>query len=187
MDLEITKAVEVLRKGGVILYPTDTIWGIGCDATNPEAVKKIFSIKGREVGKSMLILLDDSLKLGKYIREIPEMAIEIFELSTSPITIILPGAINLCSDLLAEDGSIGVRITNEEFSKSLIRKFNKPIVSTSANFTGEKSPGNFSEISQKIIDAVDYTVDYGREETSIAKASSIVKIGLNSEIKIIRN
>lgn len=183
---EISKTLKILKEGGVILYPTDTVWGIGCDATNPEAVKKIFKIKKREEGKSMLVLLDDSIKLGKYIKEIPEIAIDIIDLSTTPITLILPGAINICKELMAEDGSIGVRITSEEFSKQLIRKFNKPIVSTSANFSGKPTPLTFSEIEEEIKEAVDYVVDYARYENTKQQTSSILKIGLNSEIEIVR-
>jgi L-threonylcarbamoyladenylate synthase len=186
MKTIIQETLEVLKKGGVILYPTDTIWGIGCDATNPDAVNRVFEIKKREKSKSMLILLDSINKVGRYIKEIPEMAIDIMELSTNPVTLILPGAINLAEGLMAEDGSIGIRITNDEFSNELIRKFNKPIVSSSANFAGQPSPENFLQIDPKLIEMVDYVVDYKQNDMNFSKPSSIIKLGLNSDIKIIR-
>ena len=186
MNEDIKKATEVLKKGGIILYPTDTIWGLGCDATNNEAVTKIYKIKKRVEEKSMLILLNNTALVASYASDVPEVAYNMFELSEKPLTLILSGAKNLAENLIAPDGSIGIRITNEIFSKTLLQKFRKPIVSTSANITGEKSPRNFAEISQKIIDAVDYIVTYGQNDNTKKQASSSIKINSNNEVKIIR-
>lgn len=183
-DLKI--AVEVLQKGGVILYPTDTVWGLGCDARNESAVRKIYKIKQRDDHKSMLCLLDGPGKLQGYVKEIPDMAWDLIEMSEKPLTIIYPGAQNLASNLLAEDGSVGIRITNELFSKALCERLHAPIVSTSANISGENTPKNFSQISKEIIDAVDYVVRYRQEDKSEPNPSSIIKLDLGNIIKIIR-
>lgn len=183
---DIVNALEVLHKGGIILYPTDTVWGIGCDATNEEAVKKIYELKKRADSKSMLILLDKEAKLNTYIKEIPEMAWDLIELSEKPITIIYDGAQNIAKNLISTDGSIGIRITNETFSHKLIERLKRPIVSTSANITGEPTPQNFSEIHENIKKSVDYIVQYRQNETIKPSPSSIIKLGLNGEIKIIR-
>ena len=182
---EIRKTNEVLRNGGIVLYPTDTIWGIGCDATNEEAVKRIYAIKKREDSKSMLVLLDDAGKIASYA-DVPDIALDLIEVTDKPTTIIYPNAKGLAPGLIAEDKTIGIRITNEEFSKSLIFRFHKPIVSTSANISGAPSPQNFSEISEEIRNAVDYIVDYRREDTRKAAPSSIIKLGMSGEIQIIR-
>lgn len=183
---DINQAVEVLRKGGIILYPTDTIWGLGCDATNADAVKKIYDIKQREDTKSLLILLDNESRLMSYVVEIPEIAWQIIEVSVDPVTIIYPNAKNLAENLISSDGSIGIRITSDEFCKSLINKFRKPIVSTSANITGEKTPAFFGEISSEIKTKVDYIVNYRQSDLTKHKPSSIIKIGLKNQIEIIR-
>lgn len=183
---EVKKAVEVLRQGGVILYPTDTIWGLGCDATNETAVKKVYDIKRRAETKSMLVLIDSPAKLQAFVAEIPDMAWELIELTTKPLTIIYPGARNLASNLINDDNTIGIRVTEEAFSKKLCEMFRKPVVSTSANISGEKSPALFSEISKEIISQVDYVVNYRRDEDQPAKASSIIKLGVKNEIQIIR-
>lgn len=183
---DVKKAVEVLRNGGVVVYPTDTIWGLGCDATNEKAVKRIYEIKKREETKSMLVLLDSSAKLQTYVTEVPDMAWDLIELTTKPLTIIYPGARNLASNLISSDGTIGIRITEEAFSKKLCEIFRKPIVSTSANISGEKSPATFSEISDEIIQAADYVVSFRRDENIPAKASSIIKLGVNNEVEVIR-
>ena len=183
---EVKKAVEVLRQGGVILYPTDTIWGLGCDATNETAVKKVYDIKRRAETKSMLVLIDSPAKLQAYVSEIPDMAWELIELTTKPLTIIYPGARNLASNLINDDNTIGIRVTEEAFSKKLCEMFRKPVVSTSANISGEKSPALFSEISKEIISQVDYVVNYRRDEDQPAKASSIIKQRVKNEIQIIR-
>jgi len=186
MQDDIKKACEVLRKGGIILYPTDTIWGIGCDATSEDAVKRIYELKQRDDSKSMLVLLDNPAKLQTYVQEVPDIAWDLIELTDKPLTIIYEGAKNLATNLIAADGSIGIRITNEVFSRELCRQFRKPIVSTSANVSGEPSPGRFSQISPVIKNGVDYVVTYGQKEQREAKPSSIVKLGKDGTIQIIR-
>ena len=183
---EIENACEALRKGGVILYPTDTIWGLGCDATNTEAVKRIYEIKERCDAKAMLILLDSSAKLQAYVDEVPDIAWDLIELSTKPTTLIYPRGRNLAPSLLSEDGSIGIRITTERFSHNLCQRFRRPIVSTSANKSGSPSPATFAEISEEIISLVDYVVDYKRDEATPAQPSAIIKVGDGGLIKIIR-
>lgn len=186
MHNDLKKAIEILQQGGIILYPTDTIWGIGCDATNAEAVKRIYELKQREDSKSMLILLDHEAKLNSYINQVPEMAWDLIEFSTKPLTIVYPNAKNLAFNLLAEDKSIGIRITKEEFSNKLCNRFKKPIVSTSANISGDPSPSCFSDISNKIKDNVDYIVHFKQNEISNSVPSSIIKLDVDGLIKIIR-
>ena len=183
---EIKKAIEVLRCGGVILYPTDTVWGLGCDATNEEAVKRIYAIKQRADHKAMLVLLDSTAKLQGYIKEIPELAWDLIEMSEKPLTIIYPEGKNLAPNLLGEDGSVGIRVSNEAFSKRLCEMFRRPIVSTSANVSGETTPRNFVQISKNICNSVDYIVDYRRDDLSEPTPSSIIKLGPGSLIKVIR-
>jgi L-threonylcarbamoyladenylate synthase len=170
----------------LILYPTDTIWGIGCDATNEEAVAKIFKLKKREDSKSMIILLDSEARLPSYIREVPEVAWDLIECADTPLTIIYDGAKNLAKNVVAEDGSIGIRITKDEFCKRLIEKFRKPIVSTSANISGNDAPASFSDIDEDIINGVDYVVNLRQEELSKSSPSAIIKLGVGGEVKIIR-
>lgn len=186
MNEEIKKACQVMREGGVILYPTDTIWGIGCDATNEEAVRRVYEIKRRADSKAMLVLVDSAVKVDFYVQDVPEVAWDLIELADKPLTIIYSGARNLAPNLLAEDGSVGIRVTGEEFSKRLCQQFRKAIVSTSANVSGQPSPQNFREISDEIKAAVDYIVDYRREETAQARPSSIIKLDKGGVIKIIR-
>jgi len=186
MNDDLKNACEVLRKGGVILYPTDTIWGLGCDATCEDAVKRIYEIKRRSDTKSMLTLLDSTGKLDRYVDDLPEVALELIECADKPMTIIYSGAKNLAQNLIASDGTIGIRITNEEFSQKLCRQFGKPIVSTSANFSEEPSPSNFSEINSELFRLVDYVVKYKQDETQKAKPSSIIKLEKSGIIKIIR-
>ena len=183
-DLE--KACEVMRGGGVVLYPTDTIWGLGCDASNEEAVKRIFRIKQRSDSKSMLVLLDNDAKLSFYVGEVPDQAYDLMDLSEKPITIIYDGARHLAPQLIAEDGSVGIRITKETFSRDLCARMKGAIVSTSANISGQPSPRNFAEVSQEIIAAVDYVVEYRRDDTVQAAPSSIVKLGRGGLVRIIR-
>jgi len=183
---DIKAALDVLQKGGVILYPTDTIWGLGCDACNEEAVKRIYAIKNRIDSKSMLVLMENAALLERYVAEVPEIAYDLIELSEKPLTIIYDGAKNLAKNLIADDGSIGIRLTTEAFSGDLIRRFKRPVVSTSANISGKPSPACFDEIEQEIIDAVDYVVKYRQDDTSKAVPSSIMKLGRGGEIKIIR-
>lgn len=183
---DIKKACEVLTKGGIILYPTDTVWGIGCDATNIEAVKKVYEIKKRADSKAMLVLVDSEAKVDFYVKDVPPVAWDLIELSTRPLTIIYDGARNLAPNLLAEDGSVGIRVTNEPFSKQLCFRFKKAIVSTSANISGQPSAANFSEISDDIKQAVDYIVENRRDEMERPKPSSIIKLGAGGVIKVIR-
>ncbi|MCF6240355.1 MAG: threonylcarbamoyl-AMP synthase [Bacteroidales bacterium] len=186
MQEEIKKMLDVLYSGGIILYPTDTIWGIGCDASNEKAVQKIYNLKKRADSKSMLVLIDDATRIPSYIDEMPEIAWDLIELSEKPLTIIYPAAKNLAKNLIAEDGSIGIRVSRDEFTCELIRRFKRPIVSTSANISGQKSPAFFDEISDEIKSSVDYIVNYRQKDTSMASPSSIIKLGVNGEIKIIR-
>ncbi|SFE31716.1 L-threonylcarbamoyladenylate synthase [Thermophagus xiamenensis] len=183
---DINKSIEVLQNGGIILYPTDTIWGIGCDATNAEAVSKIYNLKKRDDHKSMLVLIDNAVRLNFYVQEVPELAYDLIELSDKPLTIIYPQGKNLAKNLLAEDGSIGIRVTEESFSKTLCRKFRKPLVSTSANLSGNPSPKNFREISKEILNGVDYVVKYRQDEQINSAPSGIIKLGVDGQVKIIR-
>ncbi len=186
MNDDIKKAIDVLNSGGVILYPTDTIWGLGCDATNKDAVEKIFKIKKRSESKSMLILLNNIGSVYSYVEQVPEIAFDIIELSDKPVTVIFPGAKNLADNLIAKDGSIGIRIPRENFTEQLLQKFRKPIVSTSANIADTETPLNFVQISEEIKNNVDYIVEYKQNDLSSGKSSSIIKIGLNNEVKVIR-
>lgn len=183
---DIKKACEVLAKGGVILYPTDTVWGIGCDATNAEAVKRVYEIKKRADSKAMLVLVDSEAKVEFYVKDVPAVAWDLIELSTRPLTIIYDGARNLAPNLLAEDGSVGIRVTKESFSKQLCFRFKKAIVSTSANISGQPSAANFSEISDEIKQAVDYIVENRRDASEKPKPSSIIKLGAGGTVKVIR-
>ncbi len=179
------KIIEILENGGTILYPTDTIWGIGCDATNIDAINKIFEIKKREKTKSMIILVESEKRLQDLV-DVPEMAWEIIDLSEKPVTLIYDNPRNLPKEILAEDGSIGIRLVKDDFCKKLISKLNKPLVSTSANFSGEKSPMKFSDISQEIIDSVDFAVEENLEKISEYSGSSVIRIWNNGRIKVIR-
>lgn len=183
---DVPKALEVLKSGGVILYPTDTIWGIGCDATNAAAVKRVYEIKQRHDSKSMLVLLENPNMILSYIEEMPEVAWDLIDFAEKPTTIIYDRAKNLASNLIAEDGSIGIRITKEAFTQKLIQRFRKPLVSTSANISGEASPQNFSEISEEIKMKVDYIVKYRQEEKGNPAPSSIIKLGVTGLIQILR-
>ena len=183
---DIKNAVECMRKGGVILYPTDTVWGIGCDATNEEAVKRVYEINRRQDSKALLVLVDSQVKVDFYAKDVPQVAWDLIEMTTKPLTIIYDQGRNLAENLLAEDGSVGIRVTSEPFSKQLCFRFRKAIVSTSANISGEKGAANFSEISQEIIDAVDYVVKYRQDDKSQPKPSSIIKLGNQGQIKVIR-
>ncbi len=183
---EIKKAVEVLRKGGVILYPTDTVWGIGCDATNAEAVKRVYEIKRRVDSKAMICLVDSEARLCRYVRNVADVTWSMIELATKPLTVIYDNATGLAENLLAEDGSVGIRVTREEFSKELCYRFQKPIVSTSANISGEPTAQKFDDIDEEIKNAVDYVVRYNQRCKEKHLPSSIVKIKANGEFTIIR-
>lgn len=175
-----------MAAGGLILYPTDTIWGIGCDATNEEAVRRVYELKRRSDHKAMLLLMDSSAKLNYYVQEVPDVAWDLIELADSPLTVIYSGARNVAPNLLAADGSVGIRITQEEFSHKLCERFRKPLVSTSANVSGDPSPANFSEISETIKAGVDYIVRYRQDDLSKAAPSHIIKLGAGGLVKIIR-
>ncbi len=186
MTEDIKKALEVLKNGGIILYPTDTIWGIGCDATNETAVQRIYQIKKRADTKSMLVLMENPALLDRYIDEVPEIAWDLIDVATTPLTVIYPGAKNLAKNLVADDGSIGIRFTKEAFTSQLLQRFRRPIVSTSANISGEKSPAVFAEISEEIKKQVDYIVEYRQDDNAPAQPSSIIKLGAGGRIEIIR-
>ena len=183
---DIKNAVEVLRRGGVILYPTDTVWGIGCDATNADAVARVYKIKRREDSKALICLVDSDARLQRYVRNVPSVAWELFDCVDKPTTVILDEAVNLAPNLVAADGIIGIRITQEAFSKSLCYRFQKAIVSTSANISGEPTAQNYCDISQEIIDAVDYVCWTRRQEHKPHRPSSIIKLGKGGEVEIIR-
>ena len=168
MTEDIKKACEVMAAGGIILYPTDTIWGIGCDATNEKAVQRVYELKRRADNKAMLVLMDSEAKLDRYVSDVPDIAWDLISVSDKPLTIIYSSAKNLATNLLGADGSVGIRITNEEFSKKLCERFRKPLVSTSANVSGEPSPANFSEVSEVIKEGVDYSVSYRQDDMSKA-------------------
>lgn len=183
---DIRKAVETMRNGGVILYPTDTVWGIGCDATNAEAVEKVYRIKHREDSKALICLVDSDARLQRYVRNVPEVAWNLLEIAETPTTVILDNAVNLASNLIAADGSIAMRITREPFSKELCYRFQKPIVSTSANISGEPAAQNYRDISEELLAAVDYVCFSRRQEHKPHKPSNIIKLSENGEVKIIR-
>lgn len=193
----LDEAVKVLRDGGVILYPTDTVWGIGCDATNEKAVAKVFEIKRRSEAKSLVLLACDLDMVAKYIKEIPSIAIDLVEVNDAPMTIIYPGAQYLAPNAVAEDGSVGIRIPlvpeeeagtlkGADFTRELVRRLRKPLVSTSANISGEPTPGCFTEISEEIKSAVDYVVPKNVDNGSTGRPSQIIKLGLGGEVQIIR-
>lgn len=177
--------IDILKNGGTILYPTDTIWGIGCDATNIEAINKIFEIKKRDKNKSMIILVESEKRLQDLV-DVPEMAWEIIDLSEKPVTIVYDSPRGLPKELLAEDGSIGIRLVKDDFCKKLISKLNRPLVSTSANFSGEKSPLKFADINPEIIDLVDFVVEEQREKISKWEGSSVIRIWADNRVKVLR-
>lgn len=184
---DITKCLEVLKSGGIILYPTDTIWGIGCDATNESAVKRIYDLKKRNESEGLLILVEHINRIGRHVKTIPDVAIQLVEVSDKPITIIYPGAVNLASNLVPNEGTVGIRITADEFCKKLISAFNKPIVSTSANISGEEYPEIFKEILAEIKNGVDYIVSWRQNDPTPGVPSSVIKVGLKGEVEILRN
>ena len=187
---DIKQAVETMRKGGVILYPTDTVWGIGCDATNAEAVKRVYAIKQRDDSKALICLVDSDARMQRYFRNVPDVARQLVdslkESDAKPTTLILDGAINLAENLIADDGSVGIRITNEPFSKELCYRFQKAIVSTSANISGEPAAQNYGDIDPRILEAVDYVCWSRRQEHKPHTPSSIIKLKENGEVVIIR-
>ncbi len=182
---EIEKTIAVLKRGGIILYPTDTVWGIGCDATNAEAIDKIYALKQREESKSMICLVSDFKMLQQYVEEVPEVAYDILKYATKPTTIIYDRPLRIAENIIAEDNTLGIRVARDPFCGKLIRKFKRPLVSTSANISGEPTPKNFEEISKAILEGVDYVVNLPLQNKG-AKPSSIIKIGSDSTVKIIR-
>lgn len=183
---DIRRAVEVMNKGGVILYPTDTIWGLGCDATNADAVRRIYEIKQRTDAKALISLVDSETKVQFYVKEVPEVAWDVMELSECPMTVVFDGGRNLAPNLLAEDGSVAIRITKEAFSKELCMRMKRAVVSTSANISGQPAPRCFAEISEEIKGAVDYICTSRQDEPPTQTASSIIKLGAGGEVTIIR-
>ncbi|MBK0378132.1 L-threonylcarbamoyladenylate synthase [Mucilaginibacter segetis] len=183
---EVNKALEIVQAGGMILYPTDTIWGIGCDATNTDAVKKIYQLKQREESKSMIILLDTDNKLQSYITEVPDIAYDLIEFAENPLTLVMPGARNISPALIAADGSVGIRVSSHPFCQQLIQRLRKPLVSTSANISGHASPQYFSKIDQEIINGVDYVVDIDQHSTEAKKPSTIMRLNPNGTFEFIR-
>lgn len=183
---DLAKAVEVLKRGGIILYPTDTVWGIGCDATNPEAVKRIYELKQRADSKSLLVLVGSEGELQRTVKEVPEAAWMLMEAAVNPMTIIYDRPVGLAQNLLAEDGSVGIRITDEPFSQALCRRLRRPVVSTSANVSGRKTPAIFSEIDEEIKAGVDYVVKFRQADTRRKKSSNIIKVSDTGVIKVIR-
>lgn len=190
MKEEIEKALKILREGGILLYPTDTVWGLGCDATNPSAVAKIYEIKKRSDSKSLVLLASDMDMICRYVQEVPEMAIQLVEVNDKPMTIIYPGAVTgkygLAENTVAEDGSVGIRIPMMDFCQQLVHRFGRPIVSTSANISGEPTPKKFTEITDAILKAADLVVDPALEAGATGLASQIIKVGLDYSIQIIR-
>ena len=185
-DNQLYEALEVLRKRGILLYPTDTVWGIGCDATNDKAVERIYQLKQSANKKSMLVLLDKIDKVSLYIQKVPDVAWQLFEVAEKPLTLILPEARGVAENLIPEEKTLGIRIPHHEFCQELIHKLNRPLVSTSANISGQPTPATFSEISKEIIDGVDLVIDQQYEGTPTKKASSIIKVGPGGEVEIIR-
>ena len=190
-EQDIKNAVQVLRKGGVILYPTDTVWGIGCDATNREAVKRVYEIKEREDSKALICLVDSDARLQRYVRHVPDVAWQLIDSlqdsDAKPTTLILDGAINLAENLIAEDGSVALRITQEAFSKELCYKFQKALVSTSANISGQPAAQNYQDIDPVLLERVDYVCWTRRQEHKPHKPSSIIRLREDGEVTIIRN
>ena len=187
---DIRRAVETMRKGGVILYPTDTVWGIGCDATNAEAVKRVYAIKQRDDSKALICLVDSDARMQRYFRQVPDVAWQLIdslkEGDTKPTTLILDGAVNLAENLIAEDGSVGIRITQEPFSKELCYRFQKALVSTSANISAEPAAQNYGDIDPRLLEAVDYVCWSRRQEHKPHQPSCIIKLKENGEVTIIR-
>lgn len=180
------EAVEVLRRGGVILYPTDTIWGLGCDAANPEAVARLAALKGRPSGKAMLMLVESDIRIPAYVRTVPSIAYDLIDVAVRPLTIIYPEGRNVAPDLLGDDGSIGIRITTDPLCQEICRRLRTPLVSTSANMAGEPSPRNYSDISEELISQVDYVVPLRHDETLSGTPSEIIKLGARNEVELIR-
>jgi len=186
IDADIRSAVEVMRRGGIILYPTDTVWGIGCDATNAEAVSRVYAVKRRSDSKALITLVNSIGMLNRYVAKVPDIALELIDVSVRPLTIVYDNGVGLAGNLLADDGSVGIRLTKDSYAASLCRQLGRPVVSTSANISGEPTAHCFSEISREVIDAVDYVASYRRMDSSPAVPSTVIKLSGNCEVKIIR-
>lgn len=186
MDEDLKKCLEVLRKGGLILYPTDTIWGIGCDATNAAAVKKVYQLKQRAESKALIVLLDSAEHLDHYVVDVPFMARELMDVAVKPLTIIYDGAYNVASCLLGENDSLGIRVPQEPFTHKLCAMLGRPLVSTSANVSGRPSPASFAQIDEAVKQGVDYVVKYRQNDNAPQSASNIIKLGSDGTFKIIR-
>lgn len=186
MKDDIKACIEVLKRGGLILYPTDTIWGIGCDATNAEAVKKVYKLKQRDDHKALIVLLDSVEHLDHYVVDVPAMALELIDVAVKPLTIIYDGAYNVASNLLGDNDSLGIRISHEQFSQQLCAQYGKPIVSTSANVSGEPSAPTFADIDERIKQGVDYVVKYRRDDANAHSASNIIMLSSDGTFKILR-
>ena len=187
MQKAVEQCVEILRAGGLILYPTDTIWGIGCDATNEEAVAKVYALKRSEDKHSMLCLMRDADMVVRYVNKAPGIAFDVMEMATKPLTLILPGAVSVAENLIPEEGTLGVRVPDHDFCQKLLYKFGRPIVSTSANISGEATPRNLAEVSKEIIEGVDFVVNPRFQGRPTGKPSSIIAFGEGNEVKIIRD
>lgn len=183
---DLDQALETLRSGGLILYPTDTIWGIGCDATNEEAVQRVFDLKGRQKEKSMILLLHNDNQLASYVSEVPEVAYELIEVSDRPLTIIYSNGKNLAPSVLAADGSVGIRVVDHPFCTPLLQRFRKPIVSTSANLSGEPAPKSFHDIDERIKSGVDYVVKYGQELIGDGRPSTVMRLDASGKFEFLR-
>ena len=183
---EVAGALKVIQEGGIILYPTDTIWGIGCDATNTEAIQKIYRLKQRDEAKSMIILLDTENKLESYISDVNPLAYDLIEYTENPLTLVMPGAKNISPALIAADGSVGIRVTNNQFCQNLIQRMRKPLVSTSANISGKPSPEYFSQIDEAVINGVDYVVDLEQHSKEIKTPSTIMRLEPDGRFEFLR-
>lgn len=186
MQREVDEAVRILREGGVILYPTDTVWGLGCDATNADAVERIYRLKKSENKKSMLVLCASPDMVVRYVDRAPGIAFEVMEMATSPLTLILPGAVGVAANLIPDEGTLGVRVPDHEFCRRMLAALRRPVVSTSANVSGEATPARLQEVTQQIIDGVDFVVNPRFEGKPTRRASAIVAFGEGGEVKVIR-
>lgn len=186
MKAAVEEAVEVLKRGGLILYPTDTVWGIGCDATNAEAVARIYALKQSENKHAMLVLCHSAEQVVRYVNRAPGIAFEVMEMASSPLTLILPGAAGVAANLIPEEGTLGVRVPDHEFCQALLRRLGRPVVSTSANISGEKTPKTLPEIAREIVERVDYVVNPRFQGRPTGKPSSIIAFGEGGEVRVIR-
>lgn len=186
LEAAVAEAAEVLRRGGLLLYPTDTVWGIGCDATNAEAVAKVYALKRSENKHAMLVLCHSAEQIVRYVNRAPGIAFEVMEMAASPLTLILPGAVGVAANLIPEEGTLGVRVPDHRFCRRLLHVFGRPIVSTSANISGEKTPRTLAETAREIVDGVDYVVDPRFQGRPTGKASAIVAFGEGGEVRVIR-